>query len=271
MKMPVRTPNHKLNIHSTAVVDPLAEIAEGVQVGPYAVIEGGARIGRGCLVHGHAQLLGTVEIGEECEIGHGAIIGAAPQDLSFDRATPSGVRIGRKNVVREHVTIHRSSQEGGVTEVGSENLFMVGCHLGHDVIVGDRNVLANHCLIGGHVRLGNGAFLGGGAAFHQYVRIGDLCMVKGLASISQDVPPYVLASDSNRVRGLNVIGMRRAGLSASIRQNVKSAFNQIFFTGLKLQEALDATSTDTWAPEASKFLDFFRVPTSRGICRPRSN
>ena len=261
-------PTCRLSIHSSALIDSRAEVSEDVEIGPFAVIEAGVRIAPGCLVHGHVQILGSVEIGANCEIGHSAIIGANPQDQGFDRRTPSQVRIGARNVLREHVTIHRSSFENQATAIGNDNMLMVGCHLGHDTTIGDRNVLANQCLLGGHVKLGDGAFLGGGAAFHQFVRIGDLCMIKGQAAISQDVPPYVLASDSNELHGLNVIGMRRAGLSAATRQNVKDAFRQMFLNGHNLQEALDATLLLQWEPEALKFIDFFRVHSDRGVCHP---
>lgn len=257
-----------MGIHSSAFIDSRAEVCEDVEIGPFVVIEAGARISRGCLVHGHAQILGSVEIGEDCEIGHNAIIGANPQDQGFDRRTSSRVRIGNGNVLREHVTVHRSSREGQATTIGNDNLLMVGCHLGHDSVIGDRNVLANHCLLGGHVKLGDGAFLGGGAAFHQFVRIGDLCMIKGQSAISQDVPPYVLAAASNELHGLNVIGMRRAGLSAATRQNVKDAFRQMFLNGLNLQDALDGTLDLTWVPEAQNFIEFFRVHSKRGVCHP---
>lgn len=257
-----------LKIHPTAIIDSQAEIGEGVEIGPFAVIEAGARIGNGCTIHGHVQLLNSVEIGNNCEVGHGAVIGAAPQITGFDSAISSGVRIGANNVLREHVTIHRSGDEGEVTEIGRDNLLMVGSHLGHGAVLGDRNVLANNCLIGGHVSLGDGAVLGGGAAVHQYARIGSLCMIKGLTAISQDVPPFVIISGSNQLRGLNVIGMRRAGFSAATRQSVKDAFRQMFLAGLNLKEALDSTADRTWEPEAVEFIDFFRVPTERGICRP---
>lgn len=239
-----------------------------MEIGPLAVIEAGVRVGDRCLIRGHAQLIGSVELGEGCEIGHGAVIGADPQDLGFDRSLKSGVVMGPRNVVREYVTIHRSTREGGNTLVGEGNLFMVGSHLGHDVVVGDANILANHCLLGGHVHLGSGAFLGGGSAVHQFVRLGDRCMAQGLAGISQDVPPYVLVSDINVVRGLNVVGMRRAGLSAATRQSVKDAYHQIYLAGLNLQEALASSEEREWAPEARTFIDFFRVPSKRGICHP---
>jgi len=122
-----------------------------------------------------------------------------------------GVVIGDRNILRENVTVHRSTLDGGATIVGKENYFMVGCHLGHDVVIGDSNILANGTMLGGHVHLGDGAFLGGGTGVHQFVRLGDRCMAQGHASISQDVPPFVLVANTNQVCGLNVVGMRRAG------------------------------------------------------------
>jgi UDP-N-acetylglucosamine acyltransferase len=257
-----------LKIHPTAFVDPAAEIGEDAQIGCFAVVEAGAKIGDRCTLEGHAQVLSHAEIGDDCLVGGNSIIGGAPQDLGFDSRVPSKVRIGPGNTFRENVTIHRSTTENGVTEIGSNNYFMVGTHVGHDCVIGERNILANQCMLGGHVVLGDGAFLGGGAGLHQFVRIGSLCMIKGNASISQDVPPYVIISDSNRVRGLNVIGMRRAGMNAATRKNVKEAFHQMFLNERNLQEALDDTLPHEWEPEAQAFIDFFRGETTRGVCRP---
>jgi len=266
--LPDSPSSFSLKIHPSAIVDPHAELGEGVEIGPLAVIEAGVQVGARCVIRGHAQLVGSVELGEECEVGHGAVIGADPQDLSFDRRLASGVVIDSGNRFREHVTIHRSTLEGGKTVVGRDNLLMVGCHIGHDCIVGDSNILANHCLLGGHVHLGSGVFLGGGVGVHQFVRLGDRCMAQGHASISQDVPPYALVAELNRVCGLNVIGMRRAGLSAATRQSVKDAFQQIFLAKKNLQEALDCADHCDWAPEAKAFIEFFRVPSKRGVCHP---
>lgn len=257
-----------MKIHPSAFVDPKAELAEGVEVGPFAVIESGVRLGARCLVRGHAQLIGRVVLGEDCEVGHGAVIGADPQDLGFDRRLVSGVRIGPRNCFREHVTIHRSAREGFDTVVGEGNMLMVGSHLGHDVVIGDRNILANECLLGGHVQLGNGAFLGGGTGVHQWVRMGDHCMAQGHASISQDVPPYVLVAGLNLVRGLNVVGMRRSGLSSETRLNVKEAYRRIYLSRMPLGEALKQAGEMEWSPEAEAFLDFFRVGSKRGFCNP---
>lgn len=257
-----------MKIHPTALVESGAELADDVEVGPFAVIESGARIGAGCMIRGHAQIVGSVILGEGCEVGHGAVIGADPQDLGFDRRLISGVVVGSKNTFREHVTIHRSAREGGNTVVGDGNLLMVGCHLGHDSVVGDSNIFANGCLLGGHVHLGSGSFLGGGTGIHQFVRIGDRCMAQGHASISQDVPPFALVADLNKICGLNVVGMRRAGLSAATRQNVKDAYHQIYLSKLGLQEALTAADAREWGPEAKAFIDFFRESSKKGVCRP---
>jgi len=257
-----------LKIHPTAIVDPQAELGEDVEIGPLAIVEAGVRVGARCVIRGHAQLVGRVTLGEACEIGHGAVVGADPQDLSFDRRIVSGVVIGSGNLIREHVTIHRSTREGGNTILGERNLLMVGCHLGHDVEIGSSNILANGTMFGGHVQKGTGAFFGGGTGVHQFVRLGDRCMAQGHASISQDVPPFVLVADTNRVCGLNVVGMRRAGLTAEARANVKEAFHRIYQAKLTLQDALESTLSGTWVPEALTFLDFFRIPSKRGICHP---
>jgi UDP-N-acetylglucosamine acyltransferase len=257
-----------LSIHPTAFVAPGAEIGDSVEIGCFAIVEAGARIGNRCTIEGHAQVLSHAEIGDDCLIGGSSIIGGAPQDMGFDRRTPSKVRIGSGNTFREHVTIHRSTEEGGTTEIGTDNYVMVGSHIGHDSIIGSGNIIANQCMLGGHVELGDGAFLGGGAGFHQFVRIGSMCMIRGHASVSMDVPPYVIVSDTNRVRGLNVIGLRRSGMTAPTRKNLKEAFHQMFLSERNLQEALDLTMTHKWESEAQAFIDFFRAPTKRGVCRP---
>lgn len=257
-----------MKIHSSAVIDPRAELADDVEVGALAIVEARVRIGAGCVIRGHAQLVGRVTLGEGCEVGHGAVVGADPQDLGFDRRVDSGVVIGDRNILREHVTVHRSTLDGGATIIGKANYIMVGCHLGHDVVIGDSNILANGTMLGGHVRLGDGAFLGGGTGVHQFVRLGDRCMAQGHASISQDVPPFVLVANTNQVCGLNVVGMRRAGLSAATRASVKDAFHQIFLAKLGLREAVEAALSRDWTPEARAFIEFFRAPSKRGICHP---
>ena len=154
-----------------------------------------------------------------------------------------------------------------MTRLGARNFLMAGAHVGHDVQMGDDNVLANQCLLGGEVQVGEKNFFGGGAAFHQFVRVGDLCMVKGLTAISQDVPPYVMVSGSNQVRGLNVVGMSRAGFDKEQRGSVKAAFNHIYRGGMNLSQALEAAEAMQWGTEGAKFVEFFRAESKKGICR----
>ncbi|MEM1442110.1 MAG: acyl-ACP--UDP-N-acetylglucosamine O-acyltransferase [Verrucomicrobiota bacterium] len=256
-----------MTVHSTASIDPKAELGSDVSVGPFAVIEAGAQIGNGCQIAGHAQVLASVTLGSGCLVGHGTILGGNPQDLGFDPATPSQVVVGDNTTFREHVTIHRSTQENGQTMIGSDNFFMVGTHAGHDCIIGDGNVLANQVMLAGHVHLGSHTFLGGGSGFHQFIRIGDRCMVKGNSGISKDIPPFTIVSDYNVMRNLNAVGLRRAGIPAASRANLKEAFNLIMLKGLSLEDALREADGGEWEPEAKQFLDFFRAESKKGICR----
>jgi len=253
--------------HPTSYIDPAAVIGDNVEIGRFVVVEAGAVIGNGCRLEGHSQVLGGVILGENCVIGHNAVIGGDPQDFKFSRKTKSGVEIGSGTVIRENVTVHRGSREGSMTRLGMSNFLMAGSHVGHDVQMGNNNVLANNCLLGGEVHVGNRNFFGGGSAFHQFVRVGDLCMVKGLTSISQDVPPFVMASDSNQVRGLNVVGMTRAGLTGEQRLGIKNAFNHMYRAGFNLSQALKAADKVNWSDEGKQFIDFFRNASSKGVCR----
>ena len=256
-------------IHATAIIDPRAHIDPSVEVGPYAVIDGPAQIAAGCRIEAHAQLVGDVRIGHDTVIGRAAIIGAAPQDLSLDPSTDSGVIIGEKNVIREHVTIHRSSKPGCFTTLGDGNFLMVGCHLGHDVHVGNRNVIANSVLLAGHVQIGNNSFLGGGAVFHQFVRVGDCCVIQGNSSFGNDVPHYCAGYRTNLLAGLNVVGLRRAGFSAAERAEIKRLFQSLFLSGKNLTQAVAAARDEKWSDKSARMLEFVEVPTKRGIARPR--
>lgn len=255
-------------IHPSAIVDSRAQIDPTVQIGPYAVIDGPVQIAAGCRIEAHAQIVGDVRIGEGTTVGRAAILGADPQDLSFDPATASGVIIGPGNTIREHVTIHRSSKPGQTTVVGEGNFLMVGCHLGHDVQVGNHNVIANAALFGGHVRLGNNSFIGGGAVFHQFVRIGDCCMAQGNGGFGKDIPHFCCAQRINRLAGLNVVGLRRAGFTAADRAAVKELFTLLFRSGLNLSQAIAEARQKQWPAPAEKLLQFLEAPSRQGVCIP---
>lgn len=253
-------------VHPTAIISSEAEIDPSAEVGAYAIIEGPAKIGARCKLAPHSQIIGDTVIGEGTTIGRGAVIGETPQDISFTSTTASGVRLGRNNIIREHVTIHRGSKDGAMTEIGDGNFLMVGAHLGHDVKMGDRNILANAVLVAGHVHIGNGTFVGGSAVFHQFIRIGDFCVVQGNGGFSRDIPHYCGAARINRLTGLNIIGLRRQGFSAADRAGIKELFNLVFRSGLNLSQALAAAREKTWSEHAGRLLAFLEAPSKKGVC-----
>lgn len=254
------------DIHPTAIVHPDAVLGEGVKIGPYAIIEGPAVIGAGCTIAAHAIISGHVRMEENNTIGYGAIIGADPQDNAFDPATESWVTIGSHNRIREYATIHRGTAVGSETRVGNHCFIMGGVHLAHNVIVEDRVILANNALLAGHVQVGTSVFVGGSAVFHQFVRIGRNAVIQGNASIGKDVPPFLIGCRTNRVGGINVVGLRRAGLTADERQEIKRAFQLLYKSGLNTAQALAAAKEQTWSALGEAFFQFVADSKKRGIC-----
>ena len=253
-------------IHPTALIDPRAQLDPSVTVGPYAIIEGPVKLGPGVKVEAHAQIIGDTTIGANSSIGRAAIIGADPQDLSFDPAIESQVIIGESNTIREQATIHRGSKPGSATRLGNNNFLMANAHLAHDVQLGDRNVLANAVLLAGHVHVGNNSFLGGGAVFHQFLRIGDYCIVQGNGSLGKDLPHFCCMQRINSISGLNVIGLKRAGFTTADRAAIKELFDLIFRSGRNMSQAIAEASTREWNAPCQRFLDFIKTPSKRGIC-----
>jgi UDP-N-acetylglucosamine acyltransferase len=248
------------------VIDPLARLGEGVQLGPYAVIEGPAEVGDGCILEAHATLLGRVCLGRGCRVGAGAVVGGWPQDLAFKPETISGVEVGEHTVLREHCTVHRGTAPESVTRLGSRCLLMAGAHLGHNASVGDDVILANHALLGGYVEIGDRVFVGGGSVFHQFVRVGRGAMIQGLSAFSKDVPPFTLAAERNQVFGLNVVGLRRSGMSAAERAEIKAAYRLLYMSGRNVSQALAAAREQNWGASAAEFWAFTAAAKKRGIC-----
>jgi UDP-N-acetylglucosamine acyltransferase len=253
-------------IHPTAVIHPAARVAADAEIGPHAIVEAGAEIGPGCVIRAHAVIAGETVLGAGNEIGYGAVIGAPPQDLSFDPKTRSRVVVGEGNVFREYVTVHRGSKEGGQTTVGDRNYLMVGAHLGHDVRLGSGVILANNVLLGGHLAVGDRAFVGGAAAFHQFARIGRLAMCQGLMIGNRDVPPFCMAYGRSRIAGINALGLRRAGLPAETRQAIKATYHALFDRPGRLADAIEEARAQAACPEAHELIDFVAAPSKQGIC-----
>jgi UDP-N-acetylglucosamine acyltransferase len=253
-------------IHPTAIVDPNAKIGANVQIGPFSIIGPHVKIGAKTVVQSHVVIEGEVITGHGNFIGHSAIIGAPPQDVSFLPERKTKVEIGNDNIIREYCTIHRGSPDGSATKIGDKNFLMAGAHIGHNCIIGNDVIIANNCLLAGHVRVDDGAFLGGGSTFHQFMHIGRLVMVQGSSAFGKDLPPFVVAAERNCVFGLNIIGMRRAGLSVNDRDEIKEAFKLIYLSGLNTSQALDKAATMIFGAPAREFLDFVANARKRGIC-----
>jgi UDP-N-acetylglucosamine acyltransferase len=255
-----------VKIHPTALVDPGGKIGADVEIGPFSVIGSEAVIGNNTIVQSHVVIEGEVAIGTCNFIGHGVVIGAPPQDISFSPDRKTRVEIGNENVIREYCTIHRGSAEGSATKIGDKNFLMTGAHLGHNCATGNNVIIANNCLLGGHVRVDDGAFLGGGGVFHQHMRIGRLALTQGASGFSKDIPPFVIAAEINYVFGVNVIGLRRAGFSGRDRDEIKAAFKLLYMSGLNISQALKKAATMGFGAPAREFFAFVTAAGKRGIC-----
>lgn len=252
-------------IHPTAIIDPGAELGEEIEIGPYVVIDGNVRLGDGCRLAAHVVLTGPTTIGQENRIGYGTVIGSDPQDFSFDPETFSEVRIGDRNIFREHVTIHRGTKADSATVVGDDCYLMSGAHMGHNSVIGSGVVIANNCLLAGYVEIQDRVVLGGGTVFHQFMRIGRMAMVRGGTRFGKDIPPFSMGDEDNILAGINAVGLRRNGISPEARRELARAFKLIFRSGLNVGQALEKAQEESWGSEASEFFDFIRE-SKRGVC-----
>ena len=251
-------------IHPTAIIHPKAKLDSTVQVGPFALIDDGVELGVNCVVGPHVYLTGETKIGANNRFHAGCVIGDAPQDLKY-RNEPTRLRIGDRNVFREHVTIHRSNKPDAETIVGSHNFFMVNSHVAHNCVVGDHVILANGALLAGHAEVGDGAFISGNCLVHQFTRVGTLAMMQGGSGISQDLPPFTMLSQGNLMCGLNVVGLRRAGFTAEQRLELKRLYRLLFRSGKNLRAALAEAQTEFSSAPAKVLLDFI-AEARRGVC-----
>lgn len=218
-----------IHVDPTAIVDAKAVLDDNVAIGPYCVIGAGAFVGSGTRLHSHITIAGNVRLGHDNVIYPFCSIGAEPQDLSY-RGSPTWVVMGDRNVIRESVTIHRGTEkEYGVTSIGSDNFFMVGCHIGHDCNVGSHIYMANNCVLGGHVYVQDYASLSGLIGVHHFASIGSYSFVGGMSRINMDVPPYMLVEGHPAVvRCVNIVGLKRRGFSAIEIQSLTEAHRLVF-------------------------------------------
>ncbi|MBM4441770.1 MAG: acyl-ACP--UDP-N-acetylglucosamine O-acyltransferase [Candidatus Rokubacteria bacterium] len=256
-------------IHPTAIVAPGAQLGANVRVGPYAIVGPDVVIGDGAEVAGHALLDGRVILGARVRVGHGAVVGGEPQDLKFKPGTPAGVRVGAGTVIREYVTIHRATHADAWTEIGEDCLLMAMCHVAHDCRVGHGVIIINYAGVTGHCEIGDRATVGGYAGIVPFTRIGTHAYIGGCAKINQDVPPFMLAEGNlATVRGVNVVGLRRAGITPAERRALRDAHRLLYRSGLAPAAALERMRTEIEATPQVKELIAFVETAKRGILGP---
>ncbi len=259
-----------MNIHPTAIISDSAFIGENVKIGPYSVIEDGAHICNGCELLAHVHVCAGVKLGENCRLYMNAVIGADPQDIGFKRELKTSVEVGSGSVIREGVTIHRATKDGTNTTVGSNCFLMANAHIAHDCHVGNSVIMANGSLLGGHVTIGDRVFFSGNAAAHQFVRIGRIAMIGGLSRVGMDVPPFMLLELDNTIRGVNIVGIKRAGFSHEQIEGIKESYRLLYHSDLGFREAYEKIEKEIATPEAIEIVEFCRS-TKRGVCRHYSH
>jgi UDP-N-acetylglucosamine acyltransferase len=255
-------------IHRTAIIDPKAELAEDVSVGPYSVIDADVRIGAGTTIGPHVVIRGPSAIGKSNRIYQFASVGEDPQDKKY-RQEVTYLEIGDGNIVREYCTIHRGTlQDQGITRVGSDNLFMAYAHVAHDCVIGNNVVMANGASLAGHVHLDDFSILGGFTLVHQFSRIGQHSFSAMGSTISRDVPPYVMVGGRpTKPFGINSVGLERKGFKPETIREIRRAYKTLYKAGLRLEEAtqvLETMTADT--PEITCMVEFVQK-SGRGILR----
>ena len=260
------------NVHPTAIVDPKAEVASGVTVGPYCIVGPNVRLEEGVILHSHVVVEGRTSVGARTQIFPFASIGHAPQDLKY-KGEPSRLEIGTDNVIREHVTMNPGTECGGmVTRVGHHCAFLAPSHVGHDSIVGNHVVFSNNVMLAGHCLIDDYVIFGGGAALHQFGRVGKHAFVGGMSAVENDVIPYGLVVGNRAyMMGLNLIGLKRRGFSREQIHSMREAYALLFSEEGTLRDRVElAAGRFAEKPEVMEIVNFIRAESDRAICMPRS-
>jgi UDP-N-acetylglucosamine acyltransferase len=264
----VRGQDSLTTIHPQALVDPTAELADDVEVGPFAIIGPEVTIGAGTVVGPHAILKGPTTIGAGNRIFQFASVGEDCQDKKY-KGERTELVIGDNNVIREGATLHRgTAQDRGITKIGSNNLLMCYVHVAHDCVIGDHIIMANNTAVAGHVHVGDGAILGGGTLVHQFCRIGQFAMTAAGTVVLQDIPAFVTCSGNRaEAHGMNVEGMRRRGVDSDAINRLREAYKTVYRRGLTLDQAIaELGQNHVGCPEVDTFLDSLKS-SQRGIVR----
>jgi UDP-N-acetylglucosamine acyltransferase len=255
-----------MSIHPSSVIEPGAKIGANVSIGPFCYIRHDVEVGDGCILDAHVTLLPYTTIGRDCHLHPNVTLGDTPQDVAF-KDLPSYVHIGNNCTIREGVTIHRGTQPDTVTTVGDNCLLMAYSHLAHNVKLGNGVIVANGALLAGYVEVGDRAFISGNCLVHQFTRVGRLVMLSGGSAIDKDVPPFCMTRNmvSNKVMGLNTVGLRRAGFTSAQRLELKRAFKVLYQSNLLIKDAIAKLATDFDSPLVTEVHDFL-TKSQRGVC-----
>jgi len=258
----------KDKIHPTAIIEEGAVLGRGVEIGPFSVIGPEVEIGDNCLIGNNVTITGRVKMGQENNVFSGTVIGTPPQDQGVELDIPSAVEIGRGNIIREYVTIHRASEENGSTRMGDYNMLMAFVHIAHDCVLGNQINIANMTALGGYVQVEDKVFLSGYCTFHQFVRVGEMAMVGLQSSITQDVPPFLLvAGQPAVVRSINAVGLRRNKVNSETRKALRRAYKYLYRSGLNTGQALEKINSELGQfPECRRMTSFIEN-SSRGIIK----
>jgi len=260
-------------IHSTAIVDPKAELALDVIVGPYSIVGPRVNLAAGVKLHSHVVVDGKTSVGERTEIYPFASIGQPPQDLKF-RGEDSELIVGSDNTIREYVTMNSGTEGGGlVTKVGDSCAFLTGAHVGHDTIIGNSVVLSNSVMLAGHCVIEDFVIVSGGAGVHQFTRIGKHAFIGGMSGVENDIIPYGMALGNRaRLAGLNIIGMKRRGFEREQIQELRAAYRMLFAEEGTLRERTeDVASHFSGQADVMDIIKFMKAETNRSICTPRNS
>ncbi|KPK42297.1 MAG: hypothetical protein AMJ78_03050 [Omnitrophica WOR_2 bacterium SM23_29] len=254
-------------VHPTAIVSKKAQL-DDVEIGPYAIVDEDVKLGNGTKVMAYAYIASGTTIGRDCEVHMGAVLGHIPQHLEF-KGAKSYLKIGDRNIFREYSTVHRGLKENSYTIIGDDNFFMGFSHVAHDCQIGNKVVICNGALVAGHVIIEDKAFVSGNAGIHQFVKIGTLVMIGGLARAIKDVPPYMLVDGDSEVCSLNLVGLKRSDINEKAKAQIKDAYKLLYRSNLNVSQALDAIKKIGDLTQEVRHIIEFIKSSERGICKHR--
>lgn len=258
-------------IHPTAIVEPGAELGSDVEIGPFSMVGPRVTLGDRVKIWNGVTIRGATYIGDDVEIFPGSVVGTRPQILGLKESNDARIVVGPRTILRENVTIHPGSTNDGETRVGADGLFMVGVHIAHDCVVGDKCVFANTVTLGGHVHVGDEVWMGGLAAIHQFTQIGRHAFVGGGAALTTDVIPFgSVVGNYAHLAGLNIIGLKRRGFSRETIHDLRAAYRLLFADEGTFSERLEDTARSfADSPEVMEIVDFVQRGRERSLCMPK--